>query len=295
MYRMGLFLNQVINGLHVGSIYALIALGYTMVYGIVRLINFAHGDILMVGAYAAVVLIATLGLPLPVSIICIIAICVVFGVVIERVAYKPLRSSPRISSLITAIGVSMLLQNLALIIFSPTPKPYPIVIQVKPFMIGSLQIGFTTTLTIVVCLLLMIGLQLFVAKTRAGKSMRAVSEDMGAAQLMGINVNTTITMTFAIGCALAGIGSILYGLAYPSVSPTLGSLPGLKAFIAAVLGGIGIIPGAMLGGFIMGIAESLTKAYISSRLSDAVVYGILIIVLLVKPSGILGKGQREKV
>ena len=292
---MVLFLNQLINGLHVGSIYALIALGYTMVYGIVKLINFAHGDILMVGAYSAVVLVTMLNLPLPLVLVLVILICVLFGVLIERVAYKPLRSSPRISSLITAIGVSMLLQNLALLIFSPTPKPYPIILNVPAFKLAGLQLGFTTTLTIVTSLVLMLILQVFVAKTKMGKSMRAVSEDMEASKLMGVNVNNTITLTFALGCALAGIGSILYGLAYPTVSPSLGALPGLKAFIAAVLGGIGIIPGAMLGGFIMGIAESMTKAYISSQLSDAVVYGILIIVLLFKPSGLLGKRTREKV
>ena len=290
-----LLLNQLINGLHVGAIYALIALGYTMVYGIVRLINFAHGDILMVGAYAAVVMITMLNLPVPLVIVLVILICVVFGVLIERIAYKPLRNSPRISSLITAIGVSMLLQNLALLIFTPTPKPYPISLNLPTFNIGPLIVGSTTTITIATSAVLMILLQAFVSKSRAGKSMRAVSEDFNAAQLMGINVNNTISLTFAIGCALAGIGSLLYGLAYPSVSPSLGALPGLKAFIAAVLGGIGIIPGAMLGGMIMGLAESLTKAYISSQLSDAVVYGILIVVLLFKPSGLLGRGTREKV
>lgn len=290
-----MFLNQLINGLHVGAIYALIALGYTMVYGIVRLINFAHGDILMVGAYTAVVMITMLNLPVPIAILLVILACIVFGVLIERIAYKPLRNSPRISSLITAIGVSMLLQNLALLIFTPTPKPYPISLKLPALKIGSLMIGSTTTITILTSAVLMILLQTFVSKSRAGKSMRAVSEDFDAAQLMGINVNNTISLTFAIGCALAGIGSLLYGLAYPSVSPTLGALPGLKAFIAAVLGGIGIIPGAMLGGLIMGLAESLTKAYISSQLSDAVVYGILIVVLLFKPSGLLGRGTREKV
>ena len=290
-----LLLNQLINGLHVGAIYALIALGYTMVYGIVRLINFAHGDILMVGAYTAVVMITTLNLPVPLVIILIILVCALFGVLIERVAYKPLRNSPRISSLITAIGVSMLLQNLALLIFTPTPKPYPISLNLPTLNIGPLMVGSTTTITILTSAVLMILLQAFVSKSRAGKSMRAVSEDFNAAQLMGINVNNTISLTFAIGCALAGIGSLLYGLAYPSVSPSLGALPGLKAFIAAVLGGIGIIPGAMLGGLIMGLAESLTKAYISSQLSDAVVYGILIVVLLFKPSGLLGRGTREKV
>lgn len=292
---MVLFLNQLINGFHVGAIYALIALGYTMVYGIVRLINFAHGDILMVGAYTAVVLMTSLSLPVPLVILFVLLSCVVFGVLIERIAYKPLRNSPRISSLITAIGVSMLLQNIALLVFTPTPKPYPISLKLPAIQLGELSIGATTTLTILVSAVLMIVLQAFVSKSRAGKSMRAVSEDFDAAQLMGINVNTTISLTFAIGCALAGIGSVLYGLAYPSVSPTLGALPGLKAFIAAVLGGIGIIPGAMLGGLIMGLAESLTKAYISSQLSDAVVYGILIVVLLFKPSGLLGRGTREKV
>lgn len=292
---MTLFLNQLINGLNVGSIYALIALGYTMVYGVVRLINFAHGDVLMVGAYAAVVLITMLGLPVPLVILLVVLVCVLIGVIIERVAYKPLRSSPRISSLITAIGVSMLLQNAALLIFSPTPKPYPIALGLRPFDLGGLQIGFTSTLTIATSALLMMGLQVFVTRFRSGKAMRAVSEDMPAAQLMGVNVNRTITLTFALGCALAGIGSVLFGLAYPTVSPTLGSLPGLKAFIAAVLGGIGIIPGAMLGGYIMGIAESMTKAYVSSQLSDAVVYGILIVVLLFKPEGLLGASAGEKV
>ena len=292
---MALFMNQMINGLHVGSIYALIALGYTMVYGIVKLINFAHGDIIMIGAYTAVVTITFLQLPVAVAIIAVILVCVLSGVLIERIAYRPLRSSPRISSLITAIGVSMLLQNTAQLIFSATPIPSPISINIKPIRFGDMQIGFVTLLTIATSVVLMMFLHLIVQRTKIGKSMRAVSEDMDAAKLMGINVNTTITITFALGCALAGIGSILFTIAYPQVSPTLGSLPGLKAFIAAVLGGIGIIPGAMLGGFIMGVAESLTKAYISSRLSDAVVYGILIAVLLFKPAGLLGTGVREKV
>lgn len=292
---MSLFLNQLINGLHVGSIYALIALGYTMVYGIVKLINFAHGDILMVGAYTAVVALATLGWSAPAALFAAILLCVVFGVVIERVAYKPLRNSPRISSLITAIGVSMLLQNLALLIFGAASKPFPTVISISPLRFSGLQISFVTVLTILASSALMLILQVFIKTSKAGKAMRAASEDYSTAQLMGINVNTTITLTFAIGCALAGIGAFLYCMAYPAVSPTMGSLPGLKAFIAAVLGGIGIIPGAMLGGFVMGIAESLTKAYISTQMSDAVVYGILIIVLLVKPTGLLGKSASEKV
>lgn len=290
-----LFLNQLVNGLGTGAIYALIALGYTMVYGIVKLINFAHGDILMVGSYTAVLLMVGAGVPFPVALIASMLVCVVFGVVIERVAYKPLRSSPRICSLITAIGVSYLLQNSAQLLFSANPRPFPTVFQVPPIIIGKMSISFITLLTVAVAVILMILLTLFVQKSRMGKAMRAVSEDTGAAQLMGINVNVTISITFAIGCALAGVGAFLYCIAYPSVSPTMGAMPGLKAFIAAVLGGIGILPGAMLGGFIMGVAESLTKGFISTQLSDAVVYGILIVVLLFKPSGLLGKATREKV
>lgn len=292
---MTLFLNQLVNGLQIGSIYALIALGYTMVYGIVKLINFAHGDIIMVGAYAALLAMTGLGVPFYVAIVLSMLVCVVVGVLIERVAYKPLRSSPRISSLITAIGVSYLLENAAQLIFGTTPRPFPTIFTVQQFTLGGLSISFSTIVTLLVTIVLMIVLQVFVRKSCMGKAMRAVSEDMGAAQLMGINVNTTISITFAIGCALAAIGAVLYCIAYPRVQPTMGMLPGLKAFIAAVLGGIGIIPGAMLGGFIMGIAESLTKSYISSQLADAVVYGILIVVLLFKPSGLLGKSQGEKV
>ncbi|MCL1854283.1 MAG: branched-chain amino acid ABC transporter permease [Clostridia bacterium] len=290
-----LFLSQIINGLGTGAIYALIALGYTMVYGIVRLINFAHGDILMVGSFTAVLLMTGAGLPFPIALIAAMMVCVVFGVVIERVAYKPLRNAPRICSLITAIGVSYLLQNSAQLLFSANPRPFPTVFQVAPIMIGGFGLSFITLLTVAVSVLLMILLTLFVQKTRMGKAMRAVSQDAGAARLMGINVNVTISVTFAIGCALAGVGAFLYCIAYPSVAPTMGAMPGLKAFIAAVLGGIGMLPGAMLGGFIMGVAESLTKGFISTQLSDAVVYGILIVVLLVKPSGLLGNAAREKV
>ncbi|MEG2206627.1 MAG: branched-chain amino acid ABC transporter permease [Clostridia bacterium] len=290
-----LFLNQVLNGLGTGAIYALIALGYTMVYGIVKLINFAHGDILMVGSYTAVLVMTGLGLPFPVALVLSMLVCVIFGVVIERVAYKPLRNSPRICSLITAIGVSYLLQNSAQLIFSANPRPFPTVFQVAPIVVGGLSISFVTILTVVVAVVLMVLLNLFVMKSHTGKAMRAVSEDTGAAELMGVNVNVTISITFAIGCALAGVGACLYCIAYPNVAPTMGAMPGLKAFIAAVLGGIGILPGAMLGGFILGVAESLTKGFISTQLSDAVVYGILIVVLLFKPSGILGKTTREKV
>ena len=276
-----LFLNQLINGLHIGSIYALIALGYTMVYGIVKLINFAHGDIIMVGAYVSLLLITNSGLPYYLAIPITMVFCAVLGVLIERLAYKPLRSAPRISALITAIGVSMFLQNLAQLIFSATPKPYPsTVISTRSLSLGGLTVNLLTLVTLGVSIVLMFGLSAFVRFTKTGKAMRAVSEDMGASQLMGINVNNTISITFAIGSALAAIGAVLYCMAYPLVSPTMGSLPGLKAFIAAVFGGIGILPGAMIGGFVMGIAESLTKSYISSQMSDAVVYGILIIMLL---------------
>ena len=292
---MDLLASQLINGLHVGSIYALIALGYTMVYGIIKLINFAHGDIIMVGAYTAVITLVSLNWSPVAALIAAIVVCVLLGLTIERVAYKPLRSSPRISSLITAIGVSMLLQNAALLLFGAQPRPFPIVLKVEPLRFGGLQISFITLLTLGVTALLMIGLQAFVHNSKPGKAMRAASEDYATAQLMGINVNNTISLTFAIGSALAAIGAYLYVMAYPAVSPTMGSLPGLKAFIAAVLGGIGIIPGAMLGAFVLGIAESLAKAYISSQMSDAVVYFILILVLLFKPTGLMGKPSGEKV
>ena len=250
----------------------------------------------MVGAYVSLLLITNSGLPYYLAIPITMVFCAVLGVVIERLAYKPLRSAPRISALITAIGVSMFLQNLAQLIFSATPKPYPsTVISTRSLSLGGLTVNLLTLVTLGVSIVLMFGLSAFVRFTKTGKAMRAVSEDMGASQLMGINVNNTISITFAIGSALAAIGAVLYCMAYPPVSPTMGSLPGLKAFIAAVFGGIGILPGAMIGGFVMGIAESLTKSYISSQMSDAVVYGILIIMLLVKPTGLLGKRASEKV
>ncbi|MDR1598275.1 MAG: branched-chain amino acid ABC transporter permease [Oscillospiraceae bacterium] len=292
---MNTLLTQIINGLHVGSVYALIALGYTMVYGIVKLINFAHGDVIMVGAYAALTLLTSAALPFWAAALLAILFCAALGVTVERVAYKPLRSAPRISSLITTIGVSFFLQNSVQMLFSPTPRPFPIRINVPTLVVGNLKVSGLTFVTILVAVALMAALEMFVRRARMGKAMRAVSEDLQAAQLMGVNINTTISMTFAIGAALAAVGAILYSTAYPSVSPTMGAMPGLKAFIAAVLGGIGIMPGAMLGGFIMGVAESLTKGYISTQLSDAVVFGILIVVLLVKPSGILGRHVSEKV
>ncbi len=289
------FLQQLINGIHVGSIYALIALGYTMVYGIIKLINFAHGDIIMMGAYFTFVCIVTFNLPIGVALITPVILCLLSGILIERVAYKPLRNSPRLSALITAIGVSFLLENVFFKRFGQNPIPFPQIINPSPISLGPLQISRITFITVLISILLMILLDLFIKKTKPGKAMRAVSEDPGAAQLMGINVNSTISLTFATGSALGAVGGILYSIAYPLIDPFMGVMPGLKAFVAAVLGGIGIIPGAMLGGFIMGIAESLTKGYISSQLADAVVFGILIVVLSLKPSGLLGKNVKEKV
>jgi len=290
------FLNYLINGLQVGSIYALIALGYTMVYGIVRLINFAHGDVMMIGAYVSLFCLDRFGLPLWATIPITMVFCGLLGVLIERFAYKPLRKSPRISALITAIGVSLLLQNVVMLLFTQNPRRYPSVLENAPFVqIGELKISTITIGSIGLAVLLMIILYWFINKTRMGKAMRAVSEDTGAAQLMGINVNTTISVTFAIGSGLAAFAAILYCIAYPQVQPFMGALPGLKAFIAAVLGGIGVIPGAMFGGMLLGIAESMTKGFISSKMSDAVVFGVLILVLLFKPSGLLGRLIREKV
>ena len=293
-----IFINQIINGIQVGSIYALVALGYTMVYGIVKLINFAHGDFIMVGAYVSlfsVPLLVRMGVPAWLCIVLALAACALLGVVTERVAYKPLRNAPRITALITAIAVSLLLENLCMLLFSSSSKPFPTVFNKSIFNLGGVQFNSITLITIVLSVISMILLQLFVKKTKMGKAMRAVSEDGGASILMGINSNTTISITFAIGSGLAAIAAVMYCSAYPQVNPYMGSMLGLKAFIAAVLGGIVIIPGAMLGGFVIGLVESLTKAYISSQLADAVVFGILIIVLLVKPTGILGKNIGEKV
>lgn len=288
-------LEQLINGLRTGSIYALIALGYTMVYGIAKMINFAHGDIIMVGAYSLYVFVALLHLNPVAAILLTIIVCAVLGVVIEKVAYKPLRNAQPLAVLITAIGVSYLLQNLALLIFKATPIPFGSIIKVPSVKIGSLNISGITIVTLVVTTVCMIALTTFINKTKAGRAMRAVSEDKGAAELMGISVNKTISMTFAIGSALAAVAGILFIAQYETLLPTLGALPGIKAFVAAVLGGIGSIPGAMLGGILLGVIESLSKAYISTQLADAIVFGILVIVLLVKPSGLLGKLKIEKV
>ncbi|WP_300358745.1 branched-chain amino acid ABC transporter permease [Fusobacterium sp.] len=292
------FLLQIINGLQIGSIYALISLGYTMVYGIAQLINFAHGDIIMVGAYISLFSIPTftkLGLPIWLTVIPAIVVCVLLGMLTERVAYRPLRNSPRISNLITAIGVSLFLQNLFMKLFTPNTRPFPKVFTQEPINLYGLHLNFGTIVTILVTLVLSVSLQYFMKKTKYGKAMLATSEDYGAAKLVGINVDHTIQLTFAIGSGLAAIAAILYVSAYPQVQPLMGSMPGIKAFIAAVLGGIGILPGAVLGGFILGIVESLTRAYLSSQLADAFVFAILIVVLLVKPTGILGKNVKEKV
>ena len=288
-------LEQLINGLSTGSIYALIALGYTMVYGIAKMINFAHGDIIMVGAYALYVVSLLLHIPVIPSMILTVIICAILGITVEKVAYKPLRKAPPLAVLITAIGVSYFLQNLSLLIFKATPIPFQSVIQVPSISIGGLNISGVTLVTLIITIISMVILTLFINKTKAGSAMRAVSEDKGAAELMGINVNRTISMTFAIGSALAAVAGILYICQYQSLRPTLGALPGIKAFVAAVLGGIGNVPGAMLGGIVLGIIESMSKAYISTELSDAIVFGVLVIVLLVKPTGLLGKRKSEKV
>jgi len=290
-------LAQIINGLHIGSIYALVALGYSMVYGIVKLINFAHGDIIMVGAYAVYVMLVLVGVPLWLAVLVSLIFCAVLGMVIERVAYHRLRNknAPRISLLITAIGVSIFLQNLAQVVFSSSGKSFPSVMPDGGIQLGGTTISYLTIITLVTAAILMIGLQVLVNRTTFGKAMRAVSEDAGAAKLMGINTNMTIAWTFALGSALASVAALLYSSAYPLITPYMGSSMGIKAFVAAVLGGIGSIPGAVLGGFVLGIAETLAKGYISSVAADAIVYIILILVLLVRPAGLLGKNVKEKV
>lgn len=294
---MSYFLQQLINGLQLGFVYALIALGYTMVYGIVRLINFAHGDVFMIGAYLGFFALANWGLPFPVAIIVAMVGCALLGMFIERVAYKPLRNAPRISALITAMGVSLFLENFTNLnfVFGPTPRAFPRPFPVVTYQLGGVGITNVQLIVFGVAILLMAALTLFVAKTKTGRAMRAVSLDKDAARLMGINVNTVISITFGVGSALAGAGGVLYGIAYPQIQPLMGVMPGLKAFVAAVLGGIGIIPGAMLGALIMGVVETFTSAYVSSTLRDAVAFGILIVVLLARPTGLLGKSQSEKV
>ena len=288
-------IQTLISGLSLGSIYALIALGYTMVYGIAKMLNFAHGDVIMVGAYSGIVAVAQLGLSPWVTVIVSIVVCAVLGVVIEFCAYKPLRQAAPLSVLITAIGVSYLLQNAALLLFGSQQMAYPTLVKLGSFSVGGVQVDGITVLTLAVTAVLMAALTLFIDKTKLGKAMRAVSEDKDAATLMGISVDKTITLTFAIGSALAAVAGALLCSSYPTLQPTTGAMPGIKAFVAAVFGGIGSIPGAFLGGILLGIIENLSKAYISTQLSDAIVFLVLVVVLIVKPTGLLGKKVNVKV
>lgn len=291
------FISNLINGISLGSVYAIIALGYTMVYGIAKMLNFAHGDVIMVGAYISFCMTTYMGLTSWVSILAAMAVCTVLGILIEGLAYKPLRKASSLAVLITAIGVSYFLQNVALLIWGSAPKVFSTVAPFGSVSLfgGSLIITAESIITVAACVVIMIGLTVFTKKSKIGKGMRAVSEDKDAAELMGINVNVIISMTFAIGSALAAIAGVLLCSAYPVLIPTTGSMPGIKAFTAAVFGGIGSIPGAMLGGILLGIIEIFSKSYISTSLSDAIVFAVLIIVLLVKPTGILGKKITEKV
>ena len=299
---MSTFISQALNGLQLGAIFALVALGYSMVYGIISLLNFAHGDVIMVGAYAAwliMVNLTAIGLPIwlvsAIAIVIAIATSVLLGMGIEKVAYAPLRQAPRLSLLITAIGVSYLLENLAQLVIGSGGKRVPAIINIGTIEIGEFSLSGISVITLAVSLVSMAALIILVYKTKMGKAMRAVSEDMGTARLMGVNVNSTISFTFALGSALAGIGAVLYCCAYPQISPTMGSMLGLKAFVAAVLGGIGSIPGAVIGGFAIGMMETIVSAIGLSTWKDAVVFAVLILVLIIKPTGILGKKTAEKV
>ena len=291
------FLSFLITGLGLGSVYAIIALGYTMVYGIAKMLNFAHGDVIMIGAYVAFFAVGKFNMPSLVAVLFSVLVCTLLGVLIERLAYKPLRDASTLSVLITAIGVSYFLQNAAQILWGSDTKIFPTMFDFGNISLfnGELQISLLTLITILVCIVIMVVLTLFINKTKTGKAMRACSEDKATAQLMGINVDTTISITFAIGSGLAAIASVLLCSTYPAVNPTLGSMPGIKAFTAAVFGGIGSIPGAFIGGLLLGVLETLAKAYISSQMSDAIVFLVLIIVLLIKPTGLLGKKISEKV
>ena len=291
------FLSYLINGISLGSVYAIIALGYTMVYGIAKMLNFAHGDVIMVGAYISFCVTQYLGMPAIVSIVAAMFVCTVLGMLIERLAYKPLREAPKLAVLITAIGVSYLLQNSAQLIWGSNPKSFNSLVNIGSIRLfdGALLISDEAIVTVLCCIIIMVALTMFTSRTKMGKAMRAVSEDKGAAQLMGVDVNFTISITFAIGSALAAIAGVRLCSAYPVLQPTTGSMPGIKAFTAAVFGGIGSIPGAMLGGILLGLIEIFGKAYISTELGDAIVFLILIIMLLVKPTGLLGKKVNEKV
>jgi len=290
-------LQYLINGISIGSIYAIIALGYTMVYGIAKMLNFAHGDVIMVGAYISFCVTNYLGLPVGVAVIAAVVVCTLLGVIIEALAYRPLRGTASLAVLITAIGVSYFVQNAAQLIWSSNAKSFPSIISMEAISLfgGQLTITGEVVVNIIVAVVIMIMLTWFTGNTRIGKSMRAVSEDRDAAQLMGINVNRTISVTFAIGSALAAIAGILMCSSLHTLQPTTGSMPGIRAFTAAVLGGIGSIPGAMLGGILLGIIETFAKAYLSTQFSDAIVFSVLIIILLVKPAGLLGKRIQEKV
>ena len=290
-------LQYLINGISIGAVYAIIALGYTMVYGIAKMLNFAHGDVIMVGAYISFCVTNYLGLPAIVSIVVAMAVCTVLGIVIEALAYKPLRGTSSLAVLITAIGVSYFLQNAAQLIWGSAPKNFSSVVTMEPIKLfdGQLVITGEVILTVVVSALVMVGLTLFTGKTKTGKAMRAVSEDRDAAQLMGIHVNRTISTTFAIGAALAAIAGVLLCSTVPTLQPTTGPMPGIRAFTAAVIGGIGSIPGAMLGGILLGLIETFSKVYISTDFSDAIVFAVLILILLVKPAGLMGKQVQEKV
>ena len=291
------FIAYLMNGISLGSVYAIIALGYTMVYGIAKMLNFAHGDVIMIGCYVVFTMMSGLQFNPLLSVLISVLVCTVLGIVVEKVAYKPLRKASPLAVLITAIGVSYLLQNVALLVFGADTKSFSSIITLPALKLagGKLSISSVTIVTVVTCVIIMAGLMLFIKKTKAGRAMLAVSEDKDAAQLMGVNVNGTISLTFAIGSGLAAIAGVLLCSAYPTLTPYIGSMPGIKAFTAAVFGGIGSIPGAFIGGILLGIIEVLGRAYISSQLSDAIVFAVLIIVLLVKPTGILGKPIHEKV